>query len=119
MKRPVVAVAAATVAAVLAAAGFAGCGDGDGDDPRQQLADRVQAALAADPQAVVDRLEQLDVDATTDDVEGVDLTCPRVTDPAPGDLATCDGEIAGVQVAVDVEFGEGDDLTVVLVEVRP
>jgi hypothetical protein len=103
--------------AVTVAPTVAGCGE-DGDRSGD-LAPRVRAALAADPDAVADRLAEQGVDAEPADVTDLDLTCPAVRSPEPGDRATCTGAVDGTAIAVDVEFGEGEELTVVVVEVLP
>lgn len=104
--------------ALLAAAG---CGDdagGTDDGSGAALAERVVAVLATEPESVIERLAELSVDVDADELDELELTCPAVRDPAPGNRATCTTAVGRSQLAIDVEFGEGDALTVVLIEVQ-
>ena len=106
------------VAGLLTVGALAGCGDGD-DDPGEQLADRVDDVLDADPDAIADRLTELGVEAAAAEVEEAELQCPAARSREPGDRATCRTEIGGATVAVVVEFGEGEQLTVIAVDLVP
>jgi hypothetical protein len=104
--------------ALAVALALTGCSS-DGDGPSDVLAEQVRAALAADPAAVADRLDEQGLTVDADDLAAAELTCPEVSDPSPGDVATCTAAIAGEAVAIDVEFGEDGAVTVVGVEAAP
>jgi hypothetical protein len=106
------------LAVALVVTGCSSSGD-SGDDPSSALAERVREALQADPEAVADRLDEQGLAVDADDLATAELTCPDVREPMAGDVATCTAEIAGEAVAVDIEFGDGGDLTVVAVEAAP
>jgi hypothetical protein len=94
------AVAVAASATVV----LAGCGDGDDGSRRDALAERVVAVLEADGGAVDGNLD------------GADVTCPAVDDPAPGDRATCTVGLDGDRsVQVDIEFEADGSIAVVAV----
>jgi hypothetical protein len=82
------------------------CGD-DGrgsDDAGNDLSRRVRTVLSDDPTLV-------------EDLEVEDVTCPSVTEPQAGNLATCIVHLDGVtrRVEVDIEFREDGSFDVVSV----
>lgn len=97
----------AALLALAVAVVLGGCGDTGGgrrDTAGNELSRRVRAVLTADPTLV-------------DGLAIEDVTCPNVTEPAPGDRATCIVHVDGVapRVEVDIEFDE--DGTFVVVDV--
>jgi hypothetical protein len=79
------------------------CAD-DGGGAGGDLADRVREVLAADGAAV------------PGDLGSARVTCPRVDEPDPGDLATCVVRFDDArEVEVDVEFEADGAITVVAV----
>lgn len=97
----------------------AGCGDDGPDDPAGALADRVSAILEGDGDAVLQRLEEGGIGLDAEALGDADVLCPRVSDPSPGDRATCRVTAEGVELEVDVEFGADGGLQVVQVAVAP
>lgn len=95
-----------------------GCAD-PATDPGDQLADRVSDALADEPGTVVGRLGQQGISVDADDLRGSDVTCPDVSDPDVGDLATCTALLGGRVVAIDVEFAGDDTIRIVGASVEP
>lgn len=97
------------IAAALLVTG-AGCGDDDGDGGDSEtggdaLAERLVAVLEGEG---ADRIDG--------DLDGADVTCPRLDDPRPGDRATCIVEPRrGGEVEVDVEFDADGSIAVVAV----
>lgn len=112
---------AATLAAVVAALLGGGCDDGDdaSSDPADVLADRVSAVLADDSSAVLERLAEGDVGVTAEALADADVRCPRVTEPAAGDRATCRVTTGDAELELDVEFDADGGLEVVAVAVAP
>jgi hypothetical protein len=99
----------------------AACAAGGADDPAAALADRVQDVLAsADGGAsVVQRLSQFGVSVTADELADGSLLCPRVTDPAAGDEATCKVTVGDQEYEIDVEFESDGSIKLVDAEVAP
>lgn len=110
---------AATAALVAAAAFVAACAEDEPDDPAAALADRVAAILDDDGSAVLERLAEGDVGVDADQLADAEVLCPRVTEPEPGDRATCRVTAGAAELEVDVEFQEGGSLEVVAVGVAP
>lgn len=111
--------ATSAIAGVLLA--VAACGDDDGGEPPSELEEQVAAAVADGAEDVRVRLETLGVSvegAELEGVEGGDLLCPRVTDPEPGDRATCELTLEPALVLVDVEFAADGSVSVIGIEVR-
>lgn len=89
------------------------------DGASDSLATRVEAVLASDAETIVDRLQQLGVEVDAAAVGEAAVDCPTVDDPEPDDRATCTADIAGAEVAIDVEFGDDDSIRVVDLSVVP
>lgn len=90
---------------LVGAAGACGGDDGEGDAETggEALAERLVAVLEG---AGADRIDG--------DLDGADVTCPRLDDPQPGDRATCVVEPRrGGEVEVDVEFDTDGSIAVV------
>jgi len=108
------------VLAVVALAGAAACSEDDEPDgPAEALAARVSAILDDDGSAVLERLAEGDVGVTAAELAEADVLCPAVTDPDPGDTATCRVTAGDVELELDVEFGDDGGLTVIAVAVAP
>jgi hypothetical protein len=110
---------AVVVAIALLVVAGAGCSDDGPDDPAEVLADRISAILEGDGDAVLQRLEEGGLGVSAEELADADVVCPRVTDPAPGDLATCNLTTDEVELELDVEFREDGGLEVVQVAVAP
>lgn len=110
-----------TVAVLAAVALAGGCADDDAapDDPAGALAERVSAVLGSEGSAVLDRLAQGDVGVTAEDLAAAEVLCPRVTEPAPGDRATCRVTAGGVELELDVEFRADGGIEVIAVAAAP
>lgn len=96
-----------------------GCADDPPADPAEALADRVTGILEGDGEVVLQRLEEGGIGLGADALRDADVLCPRVTDPAPGDRATCRVAADGVELELDVEFVADGGLRVVQVAVAP
>jgi hypothetical protein len=97
----------------------AGCADDPPPGPAEVLADRVSRILEGEGDAVLQRLAEGGIGLDADALGEADVLCPRVTDPAPGDRATCRVTVDDVELELDVEFGADGGLQVVQVAVAP
>lgn len=80
--------------------------DGAGTD--DALAERLRAVLAEEGTAA---------GVSAADLDGADLACPDVRDPAAGDRATCVVRVDGGrrELQVDLEFDDGGSFAVIRV----
>jgi hypothetical protein len=106
-------------AVAVALAGGCSSDDDSPEDPADALAERVSAILDDDSSAVLERLAEGDVGVTADELADADVLCPRVTDPEPGDRATCRVTAGVTELELDIEFGGDGGLDVVAVAVAP
>lgn len=111
----------ALVGVGVAAGAGAGCSsESSSSDPARALAERVQDVLASDAgQGIVDRIGQFDVEVTREELAEQLALCPRVTDPEPGDQATCLLTVGSRTFEIDVEFEDDGSIQVVEAEVAP
>lgn len=87
--------------------------------PDAGLADTVSKALAADAARVLDRLAESGIDVTPAALADAPVNCPPVADPSAGDRTTCQLDVGGDVVGVEVEFGSGGSLRIVNLVVLP
>ena len=102
----------------LGAVASAACGGG-GDDEGGELARRVTDAVAGDDGALAERLQEQGLAVPDGGVELSEVACPTTPATSPDDRMTCRASVEDIEVAVDVEFGDAGQLSVVGLTVQP